>query len=196
MKHIFGIALSSLLLATSCAHKQHLPVDDKSVPPGSAVHFNGKAIDLYTGKFKKGDNFVSLTSKTDLGFKFNNKVTIVSIVPSIDTPVCEAQTHLLGENYNLPKEIDLVTISRDLPMAQQRFSKEAKLGHIAYYSDYKTGSFGKKMGLLMKEKELLARGVIVLDSKGVIRYFQINDEITKVPDMNKAFLEAQLLLGK
>ena len=196
MKTILGLAISSLLLATSCAHKQHLPVDEKSVSPGTAVHFNGKPINLYSGKFKKGDNFNTLVNKTDLEFKFNNKVTIISIVPSIDTPVCEAQTHLLGENYNLPKEIELVIISRDLPMAQQRFAKEAKLGHIAYYSDYKTGSFGKKMGLLMKGKELLARGVIVLDAKGVVRYFQVNDEITKVPDMNKAFLEAQLLLGK
>lgn len=187
---------SVLLFAASCAHKQHLPVDEKSTTPGTKVHFNGKPVSLYKGTFNKGDSFVALASKTDLGFKFNNKVTIVSIVPSIDTPVCEAQTHLLGENYNLPKEIDLVTISRDLPMAQQRFAKEAKLGQISYYSDYKTGSFGKKMGLLMKEKELLARGVIVLDSKGVIRYFQVNNEITKVPDMNKAFLEAQLLLGQ
>lgn len=194
MKSILFILLTSLLF--SCAHREHLPVDSTSTKPGTKVFANGQKIDLYKGQFKVGDDFASMMKGLDLDFKFNNKVTIVSIVPSIDTPVCEAQTHELGENFNLSKDIDLVTISRDLPMAQKRFASEAKLSQIQYYSDYKTGSFGKRMGLMMRGRELLARGVIVLDQKGVIRYFQVNQEITKVPDMNRAFAEASALLAK
>ncbi|GAB4409174.1 MAG: thiol peroxidase [Bacteriovoracaceae bacterium] len=190
------MTLASLFLTLSCAHREHLPVDTETTKPGGTVSFKGRPVDLYRGGFKIGDDFTKLIKDTDLEFKFNQKVTIVSIVPSIDTPVCEAQTHDLGENYNLSKDIELVTISRDLPMAQQRFAREAKLSNISYYSDYKTGSFGKKTGLLMKGKELLARSIIVLDQKGIIRYYQVNKEQTKVPDMNRAFMEAEALLGK
>lgn len=193
-KTISLFAVSILFL--SCAHREHLPVDYETTNPGTSVSMKGQSISLHKGSFKVGDDFKKMVEKTDLDFKFNNRVTIVSIVPSVDTPVCEAQTHDLGENFNLSKDIDLVTISRDLPMAQQRFKRESKLSSIEFYSDYKTASFGKKSGLLMKGKELLARAVIVLDEKGIIRYFQINKELTKVPDMQRAFIEAETLLGK
>ena len=188
--------LGLLFFIASCSsHKINPKVNKDNIKPGSSVKLKGKVFNLYKGQISVGENFVKKAKGSGLGFKFNNRVTIVSFVPSIDTPVCEAQTHVLGET-KLNPEIERVTISRDLPMAQKRFSKEAKLTNIHYFSDYKYGKFGKKAGILIKEKELLARGVMVIDSKGVIRYQQFVSELTQLPDMKKAFEVAEGLVGK
>ena len=118
---------------------------------------------------------------------FKGKVAIVSVVPSLDTPTCEKQTHILSEeNGGLDKSISLVTISRDLPFAQKRFSINAKIENILFLSDYREGEFGKSSGLLMEENRLLARAIIVLDKEGIIRYLEIVPELSKLPDMKKS----------
>jgi thiol peroxidase len=123
--------------------------------------------------------------------KEKGAVLFLSIVPSIDTVVCEEQTHYLGEEgEKLPREIRRITISRDTPFAQKRFAKEAKLTHIQYLSDYKEGEFGKSTGLLTEKTLLLARSVVLVDKKGIIRYIQVVPEITRLPDMEKAFQKA------
>lgn len=186
--------LCLVFLQVSCTKKKAMEVDHKSIEPGSQVYFKGKPLKLHAGEIKVGDNFLNKIKDTDIGFVFKDKVTIISIVPSIDTPVCEEQTHILGETKDLKKGIDRVTISRDLPMAQKRFAKEAQLENISYISDYKTSSFGKNTGLLIEKTALLARGVVVLDSKGEVRYLQIVSEITMLPDMGKAIQFANSLL--
>ena len=99
------------------------------------------------------------------------KVTILSIVPSLDTPTCDKQTHILSEeNKGLDKTANLITISRDLPFAQKRFAKEAKINNLKFLSDYRDAEFGKLSGLLIEENRLLARAVFVLDQNGIIRY--------------------------
>ncbi|MFQ5449331.1 MAG: thiol peroxidase [Nitrospinaceae bacterium] len=116
------------------------------------------------------------------------KVTILSTVPSLDTRVCEKQTHILSEkNSGLDKTANLVTISRDLPFAQNRFAQEAKIGNILFLSDYRDADFGKATGLLIKENRLLTRAVLVLDREGVIRYLEIVPDLGQLPAMQKAF---------
>ncbi len=116
------------------------------------------------------------------------KVTLVSVVPSLDTPTCEEQTHILSEkNGGLDQTVNLVTISRDLPFAQTRFAKKAKMDNIRFLSDYRDAEFGKASGLLMKENRLLARAVMVLDRSGVIRYLEIVPELSALPKMQEAF---------
>ena len=122
-------------------------------------------------------------------------VLFLSIVPSIDTKVCEAQTHYLGEEGDkLPPGIRRITISRDTPFAQKRFAREAKLTDIQYLSDYKRGDFGRSTGLLMEGFEVLARSVVLVDKNGRIRYIQVVPEMTHLPDMERAFQEAIRLL--
>ncbi|MDD0851799.1 redoxin family protein [Halobacteriovorax sp. GB3] len=192
------IKIILLLGLVSCAstYDKNIPVNKDNIQPGSNVTLGGKDVSLYKGKhpLKVGSNFVDLMKTINFPFEFNNKVTVINVVPSIDTPVCEAQSHILGETDMLKKGIDLVSISRDLPMAQKRFAKEAKLTNIRYLSDYANGTFGRSTGVMMKEKELLARGVIVLDAKGYIRYMQFISEVTQLPDMVKAFEIANLLV--
>jgi len=113
------------------------------------------------------------------------------MVPSLDTPVCEEQTHYLGEKGDvLPKSVKRIVISRDTPFAQKRFAKEAKLQHLQYLSDYKQGDFARSAGLLTEGLMLFARSVIVVDRKGVVRYIQVVPEMTHLPHMDKAFEKA------
>ena len=113
---------------------------------------------------------------------------MVSVVPSIDTAVCEKQTHILSEeNGGLDQTANLVTISRDLPFAQKRFAKAAHMENILFLSDYRTAEFGKAAGLLIDESRLLARAVMVLDRQGVVRYLEIVPDLGQLPDMHKAF---------
>jgi thioredoxin-dependent peroxiredoxin len=125
----------------------------------------------------------------------NGKVRIISVVPSVDTPTCEAQTHALSEkDRKLAEQVEMVTISMDLPFAQQRFAKEAKIKNVAFYSDYKTGEFGMNFGLMIEPLHLLARAIIVTDKDDIVRYLQVVPEVTELPDMPAAMKFAKTLL--
>ena len=123
--------------------------------------------------------------------KERGSILLLSIVPSLDTPVCEEQTHYLGEKGDrLPGSVKRIVISRDTPFAQKRFAKEAKLTDLQYLSDYKQGDFGRSTGLLTEGLMLLARSVIIVDKEGTVRYIQVVPEMAHLPDMEKAFEKA------
>ena len=83
--------------------------------------------------------------------KGKGKVRIISVVPSLDTPVCEQQTHYLSEkNKGLDKMVELVTVSIDTPFAQKRFAEEAHITNVTFLSDYRGAEFGKTYGLFLK----------------------------------------------
>ena len=157
-----------------------------------AITLHGKPLTLIGNKSQVGKRLPALRLP-DLGMKmidlqsFKGKVTIMSVVPSLDTPTCDKQTHILSEeNKGLDKIANLVTVSRDLPFAQKRFAKNAKINNITFLSDYRDAEFGTKTGLLIKENRLLARAIFVLDQTGVVRYLEIVSELAKLPDMDKA----------
>ncbi|OUR96818.1 hypothetical protein A9Q84_10795 [Halobacteriovorax marinus] len=170
----------------SCNSAPEITINKESTTPGTHLFAGDKRVELYKGSVAIGDNLNDLLEQK-MGQRPIKEITVVNIVPSIDTKVCEAQTHLLGESKKLKSSIAKITISRDLPMAQSRFAREAKLENITYLSDYKTGDFGKSTGLMMKGSELLARGVIVTDAKGIIKYIQIVTNVYHLPDMDRAF---------
>ncbi|MEC7786304.1 MAG: thiol peroxidase [Nitrospinota bacterium] len=163
------------------------------------ITLHGKTLTLIGEKTHVGKRLPTLRLP-DLGMKmidlqsFKGKVTIMSVVPSLDTPTCDKQTHILSEeNKGLDKTANLVTVSRDLPFAQKRFAKNAKIKNLTFLSDYRDAEFGKKTGLLIKENRLLARAVIVLDQDGIVRYIEIVSELAKLPDMDKAMNFARSL---
>ncbi len=130
----------------------------------------------------------------DLG-QPTGKVRIISVVPSLDTKTCEKQTHQLSEdNKGLDKQVDMITVSRDLPFAQGRFAKEAKIKNITFLSDYNMREFGENNGLTIAPLALLARAVIVTDKNNVVRYLQVVPELTALPDMPAAMKAAKDLL--
>lgn len=137
-------------------------------------------------------------AKADLGLtniaEGKGKVRIISIVPSLDTKVCEQQTHYLSEqNGGLDKQAELITVSVDTPFAQKRFAEEAKIKNVTFLSDYRGGDFGKAYGLLVTGPHILARTVMVVDKDNVIRYLQITPELAQMPDMDAAFEAARKL---
>jgi thiol peroxidase len=194
------IILASLLifLLSGCASvRTKLPMDQGSVEPGSFVTFRGEQFKLIGTPASVGKPLPSIKlvdamtmKEVDLSQQ-RGSVLFLSIVVSIDTPVCEEQTHYLGEeSKKLSKEIKPITISRDTPFAQKRFAKESKLTEIQYLSDYRDGDFGRATGLLIDRMMFLARAVILVDKKGILRYIQVVPEVTRFPDMDRAFRKA------
>ena len=111
------------------------------------------------------------------------KPTILSVVPSLDTPTCATQTKRFNEELaTLGDKVNAVTVSRDLPFAQARFCGAESISCIRTASDYQTHAFGDDYGLTIEELKLLTRAVIVLDSTGKITYQQIVGEVTEEPD--------------
>ena len=194
---IFG----GMLFLTACAKTGSIPdVDKGSVEAGGSVTFKGKSMNLLGNPIVIGKPLPSVKLTEAGSMKMvdlsqeKGKVLFLSIVPSIETKVCEAQTHYLGEKGNkLPATVQRITISRDIPFAQMRFAKEAKLQNIRYLSDYREGEFGLATGLLIDDSRLLARTIVLVDKAGIIRYIQVVPEITRIPDMEKAFGEAVAL---
>ncbi len=186
------------VLAFGCgATAPKIPVEKGSVDPGSSVARGEKRFKLLgnpvsVGKPLPSVLLVDATVMKDVDLsQEKGSVLFLSIVPSLDTPVCDAQTHYLGEQgATLPSSIRRITISRDTPFAQKRFAKEAKLTEIQYLSDYKEGAFGRASGLLTEGSMLLARSVILVDRAGVVRYIQVVPELTHLPDMETAFQKA------
>jgi thiol peroxidase len=177
-----------------CTNRETPPINSASVEPGSAVMRGDKKLPLLGAPISVGKTLPSVQlvdamtmNNVDLSGE-KGKVLFLSIVPSVDTKVCEAQTHYLGEEGDdLAGKVERIVISRDTPFAQKRFADEAKLTDIRYLSDYKAGDFGSAMGLLVDDLMLLARSVVLVDKQGVVRYIQVVPELGHLPDMEKAF---------
>jgi len=114
---------------------------------------------------------------------FSNKVKVISSFPSLDTPVCDLQVKEFNKQAaGFSDEVSVVGISKDLPFAQKRFCQENNIKNETVLSDYKTSSFGINYGLLIKELNLLARSVLIIDKNNTLRYFKIVGELTSPPD--------------
>lgn len=192
-----------MLMIFGCATTQReIPVDLASVEPGTQVTFRGKAVHLLGSPITVGNPLPSVElvdamsmNNVDLS-KERGSVLFLSLVPSLDTPVCEAQTHHLGEAGELSRSIKRIVISRDTPFAQKRFAQEAKLTNLEYLSDYKQGDLARSMGLLTEGLMLFARSVIVVDKRGIVQYIQVVPEMSHLPDLERAFAKARELAGE
>jgi len=123
------------------------------------------------------------------------KVLVLSVVPSIDTPVCESQTHHMSAAIDqMPKGVEVFTISRDLPFAQSRFAQEAMV-KTTMASDYHGGTFGRAMGLEVKETGLLGRSVWIVGADGKIAYRQIVAEQGQEPDLDEVVAAVKKIAG-
>ena len=122
-------------------------------------------------------------------------VRIISAVPSLDTPVCDAETRRFNqEAAALPGNVAVLTISLDLPFAQKRWCGAAGIDKVTTLSDYRERSFGQNYGVLIKELLLLTRAIFVIDAQGVIRYIQIVPEVTSEPDYAAVIAAAKALI--
>lgn len=202
-------AASSLAACGSHGHSsfayQSLTIAEGSTTAGEGhtVLFKGSPLALSGTGIKVGDHLRDVkVAQTDLSLvnitetKGKGKVRIISVVPSLDTKVCEQQTHYLSErNKGLDKMVELITVSIDTPFAQKRFAEEAKIGNMTFLSDYRGGDFGKTYGLFLKGPHILARTVMVVDAENTVRYLQITPELAQLPDLEEAFTVARSLIA-
>ena len=202
----FGLSACGTLPGTGKADFSYkdMPIADGSAVAGEGnnILFQGKRVRLAGMGVKVGDKVRDgKLAQTDLSMipvndtKGKGKVRIISIVPSLDTKVCEQQTHYLSEkNMGLDRMVELITISIDTPFAQKRFAEEAKISNITFLSDFRAADFGKAHGLLLKDLHLLSRALLVVDKDNKVRYLQITPELAQLPDLEEAFRFARKLV--
>lgn len=156
----------------------------------------GNPVTLLGEEIKVGDkapDFIAVN--TDMSpFKFSEldkKIKIISVVSSTDTRICEFQTIRFNEEATKHPDVVVLTISVDLPTAQKRFCAANSIENSIVVSDYRDHDFGMKYGFLVKETKLLARGIVVVDAEGIVRYVEYVSEIGSHPDYDKVldFLE-------
>ena len=127
--------------------------------------------------------------------QFKGKTLLISVVPSLDTPVCEAQTRRFNEEAASLPHVQMLTISMDLPFAQKRWCGAAGIDRVTVVSDHKDASFGTAYGTLIKELRLLSRSIFIVDSTGTIRYIEYVPEVTSHPNYDAALTAARQLKG-
>jgi thiol peroxidase len=123
--------------------------------------------------------------------------SIVSVVPSLDTPVCQVQTKTFNDRLAaLGDSVNALTVSLDLPFAMNRFCGAESITAMKVGSDYVDRSFGRNWGVLIDELKILARAVFVLDSEGVVRYAEVVPEVASEPDYEAALSALERLRPK
>ncbi|MFC4102746.1 thiol peroxidase [Paenibacillus xanthanilyticus] len=160
----------------------------------------GNPITLIGPELKKGDqapNFTlnkSLVETVSLS-DYAGKIKLVSVVPSIDTGVCDAQTRRFNEEAgNLGDNVVVLTVSVDLPMAQARWCGAAGIDQVTLLSDYKDNSFGEAYGVLIKELRLDMRAIFVIDGNDTIQYVEVLSEMTEHPNYEQAIEAVKALV--
>jgi thioredoxin-dependent peroxiredoxin len=164
------------------------------------VTLKGNPVTLAGPELKTGDTAPDFTAlANDMSpvslAAYRGKVVVLSVVPSLDTPICDIQTRRFNqEAAALGGDVAILTLSVDLPFAQARWCGAAGVDKVVTLSDHRDVSFGAAYGVLIKEVRLLARAVFVLDRDGVIRYIQIVSEVASEPDYEAALAAIRKLV--
>jgi thiol peroxidase len=155
---------------------------------GQAVQVGQPAPDFTLHYFEGG-------LKTITPADLRGKPTILSVVPSLDTPVCQVQTKNFNKEIgSFGNKVNAVTVSLDLPFAMNRFCGAEDIKNMRVASDYQDRSFGKQWGMLIEELKLLARGVFVLDANGKVVYAETVKEVTQEPNYSQALSALKSLM--
>lgn len=162
--------------------------------------FKGNPITLVGPQLKVGDqapdfslskNLLEQSTLSD----YAGKVKLISVVPSLDTGVCDAQTRRFNEAASeLGDNVVVLTISADLPFAQARWCGSAGIDRVITLSDYRDNSFGKAYGVLIKEFVIDMRSIFVIDQNNVIQYVEYLPEMAEHPDYDQAVAAVKNLL--
>ena len=148
------------------------------------VTFAGNPIALLGKEVKVGDKAPAFTLLDNgLGEKtladYAGKVKVISVVPSLDTGVCDAQTRWFNQNVSkLGDNVVVLTVSVDLPFAQKRWCGAAGIDQVETLSDHRDLSFGENYGFVLEGLRLLSRGIVVIDKDDVVRYVEYVPEVT------------------
>jgi thioredoxin-dependent peroxiredoxin len=142
--------------------------------------------------FKVVDNSLKPVTLADTG----KTVRIFSVLPSLDTPICDAQTRRFNEEAAKLPGVDIYTVSVDLPFAQKRYCNAFAIDRVKMLSDHKDGSFGTNYGTLIPDLRIESRAIFVLDREGIVRYVEYVKEVGQHPEYEPALRAARALAGE
>jgi len=161
------------------------------------ITFQGQPLTLVGRAAKEGIQAANFTAAS-MELKevrladFKGKVKVINSFPSLDTPVCDLQVKEFNKKSSgVSSDVVIIGISKDLPFAQKRFCSANEIKNEVVISDYKTSSFGINYGLLIKELNLLARAVLIIDTNDIIRYVQIVPELTSAVNYSDALFKLE-----
>jgi thioredoxin-dependent peroxiredoxin len=141
--------------------------------------------------FQVVDNNLKPVSLADTG----RKVRIFSVVPSLDTPVCDAQTKRFNEEAGKLPNVEIFTVSMDLPFAQKRWCGAFGVDKVKMLSDHRDGSFGASFGTLIKELRIESRAIFVVDEANTIQHAEYVKEVADFPNYESALAAARRAAG-
>jgi thiol peroxidase len=156
-----------------------------------ATTLKGKPFTLVGPELKAGDaapdfdvvdGTLSPVHLSDTG----NKTRVFSVVPSLDTPVCDMQTKRFNEEAAKLDGVDIYTVSMDLPFAQKRWCGAFGVDRVKMLSDHKDGSFGAQYGTLIKELRIESRAIFVISPDNKVKYAEYVKEVGDHPKYDAA----------
>lgn len=156
-----------------------------------SITMGGNPVTLLGEEIKVGDQAPDFKAvKRDMSaFNFSDiqtPIKIISVVPSVDTSICEFQTIRFNEEATKRPDVTILTISVDLPFAQKRFCAANGIENAIVVSDHQTLDFGLKYGFAIDGLRLLARGIVIIDGENTVRYVEYVPEVASHPDYDKA----------
>ncbi len=160
------------------------------------ISMKGNPLTLMGEMVKKGDmaqDFTVMNNelKPVKLSDFQGKKIILSVMPSIDTPVCAAQTRRFNAESAAMENVVVLTLSMDLPFALARFCGNEGIDNAITLSDHRDRDFGYKYGFYIQELGLLARGIVVIGEDGIVKYVEFVKEVTNEPDYDSALKAVQ-----
>jgi len=161
--------------------------------------FKGGPLELEGPELKVGDKAPDFEA-VDKGLQPVNLtatgsgVRVFSVVPSLDTPVCDMQTKRFNDAAAQMPDVSFYTISMDLPFAQNRWCGAMGVDHVKMLSDHKNASFGKNYGTLIKDWRIESRAIFVVDKDNTIQHVEYVKEVADHPNYDAALDAAKKLL--
>ncbi len=163
-----------------------------------SVTLKGNPVTVIGPELKAGDKApdfecVDNTLKTVNLAGTGKNIRIFSVVPSLDTPVCDAQTKRFNEEVTRMPGVDIYSISADLPFGQKRYCNTYGIDNLKMLSDHRDVSFGTNYGTLIKELRIESRAIFVIDQTNTIRYLEYVKEVGEHPNYEAALNAAKSL---
>jgi thioredoxin-dependent peroxiredoxin len=170
---------------------------NENVERAGAVTLRGNSMTLVGPELKTGQKAPDFDAVNDSMQPVNlektgHTVRIFSVIPSLDTPVCDAQTKRFNEEAAKLEGVDIFTVSMDLPFAQKRWCGAFGIDRVKMLSDHKTGSFGERYGTLIKELRIESRALFVVDQDNTLRHVEYVPEVADHPNYDAALDAARL----
>lgn len=162
--------------------------------------FKGGPLELVGPELKPGDQAPDF-SAVDKSMQpvslasTGSKVRVFSVVPSLDTPVCDMQTKKFNEAAASLANVDFYTVSVDLPFAQNRWCNSFGIDNVKMISDHRDVSFGQAYGTLIKDWRIESRAIFVVGPDNKLAYVEYVPEVADHPNYDAALAKAKELAG-